>query len=160
MVLLLAGCRQSQSEGSRQDLATVTNVIDGDTIELRINQTEVRVRLLGIDAPESVHPHLPVQCYGPEASTALAELLPVGTAVYIRRDVEVKDHFDRLLLYVYRAEDDLFVNRWLVDQGLADESHYEPNSAKRQELVRAKSSARANSIGLWGNCQGPDQPLE
>ena len=69
-----------------------------------IDGTRERVRLLGVDAPESVHPSVPVQCFGPEASEALGGLLPAGTAVRLERDVESRDRYDRLLLYLYRAD--------------------------------------------------------
>ncbi len=161
-IFLLAGCQSSDSVGSSPDLATgatVSKVIDGDTIEIVLNRKNLRVRLLGVDAPESVHPQLPIQCFGQEASTALSNLLPPGTQVEIERDVQAQDHFDRFLLYVYRADDGLFVNQWLVENGLADESHYEPNVAKRTMLRQAKRRARSGSIGLWGSCDGPDQPI-
>lgn len=163
VVVLFAGCQSSDSVDApqRQDRgATVSEVIDGDTIEVVLNQQSLRVRLLGIDAPESVHPQLPIQCFGPEASAALSDLLPPGTQVELKRDIQAKDHFDRFLLYVFRADDGLFINQWLVENGLADESHYEPNVAKRTELRQAKRRARSGSVGLWGSCDGPDQPIE
>lgn len=138
----------------------MVEVIDGDTVELDFAGGRERVRLLGVDAPESVHPSVPVQCFGREASSALAEMLTAGTEVRVERDAEARDRYDRLLLYLYRADDDLFVNRWLVANGLADTSFYQPNTAHSVELTRARSTARAGGIGLWGSCDGPDQPLE
>ncbi|MEM7273578.1 MAG: thermonuclease family protein [Actinomycetota bacterium] len=139
---------------------TVRFVIDGDTVELDISGAVERVRLLGIDAPESVHPSVPEQCFGAEAAAGLTELLPVGSSVSLVRDVEARDRFGRLLLYLYRTEDGLFVNEWLVRQGLADTSFFEPNTALAPALTSARSAARAESAGLWGACDGPDQPLE
>ena len=76
-------------------------------------------RLLGIDTPETVHPERPVECFGPEASARTAALVPPGTAVRLERDVEARDRYDRVLVYVFRAADGLFVNRALVEEGYA-----------------------------------------
>ena len=140
--------------------AIVVEVVDGDTIDVDIGGARERVRLLGVDAPESVHPSVPVQCFGPEASAALDQLLPAGTPVRLERDVEPRDRYDRLLLYLYRADDDLPVNLWLVRNGLADTAFYDPNTTRSSELDRARAAARSEGAGLWGSCDGPDQPLE
>jgi micrococcal nuclease len=140
--------------------ATVITVVDGDTVELDFAGVMERVRLLGVDAPESVHPSVPVQCFGVEASAGLATLLPPGTAVRVERDVEPRDRYDRLLLYLYRLHDDLFVNRWLVQEGLADTLFYEPNTTLADPLREARSAARSERAGLWGACDGPDQPAQ
>jgi len=90
--------------------ATVARVVDGDTIDVTVNGTEERVRLIGIDTPETVKPNTPVQCYGPEASEHTKELLPPGTPVYLERDLVARDDYGRLLSYVFR-NDGVFVNR-------------------------------------------------
>jgi micrococcal nuclease len=140
--------------------ATVTRVVDGDTVVLAVGGTDERVRLIGVDAPESVAPNVPQQCFGAEAAAALGELLATGTEVRVVRDAEARDRYDRLLLYLYRSADDLFVNRWLVEAGFADAISYEPNVAHEAELNQAKATAVAGGIGLWGQCDGPDQPLD
>lgn len=146
--------------GSNQGRAVVIEVVDGDTVELDIGGHHQRVRLLGVDAPESVHPSVPVQCFGVEASAELSALLPPETEVTIERDVELRDRYDRLLLYLYRAEDGLFVNRWLLDNGLADTLFYDPNHAYRIALTEARATAQRSRHGLWGHCDGPDQPVD
>jgi len=140
--------------------ATVDRVVDGDTVSLIIDGSEERVRLIGIDAPESVDRNSPIHCYGPEASTALKELLPEGTEVYVLRDVEARDRYDRLLLYIYRSSDDLFVNEWLVSEGYAEARGYRPNTTLQPILTEARDDAVENGRGLWGVCDGPEQPLE
>lgn len=139
---------------------TVVYVIDGDTVDMEIDGERERVRLLGIDAPESVHRSVPEQCFGAEAAAALTELLPIGSELTLERDKDPRDRFGRLLLYLYRAEDGLFVNEWLVLNGLADTSFFEPNTARVDTLTSARAEARSSQIGLWGSCDGPDQPLE
>ncbi len=139
--------------------ATVEFVIDGDTVDLLIDGREERVRLIGIDAPESVSRNDPVQCFGPEASDALTGLLPPGTVVTVSRDVEARDRFGRLLLYIHRAEDDLFINRYLIEAGFADALFFDPNTSFEVDFTRVRNDARANGVGLWGSCDGPDEPL-
>ncbi|HEY8547400.1 MAG TPA: thermonuclease family protein, partial [Acidimicrobiales bacterium] len=83
--------------------AVVVHVVDGDTLVVRFRGGgEARLRLIGIDTPESVATDRPNECFGQEASAALAALLPAGTPVRVERDVEPRDRYDRLLGYVYR----------------------------------------------------------
>ncbi len=133
-------------------VAVVVEVVDGDTITVRVGGREERVRLLGIDTPETVAPDSPVECFGPEASARTHELLAPGTAVRLERDVEVRDRFDRLLAHVVRADDGLFVNEVLAAEGLADALVIEPNVAHRDRIAAAVGTARAEGRGLWGAC--------
>ena len=72
--------------------ATVTSVVDGDTIKVRNDVgSTITVRLIGIDTPETKHPSKPVQCFGTEASAKTAELLPPGTRVELESDVQALD---------------------------------------------------------------------
>ncbi len=137
-------------------LAEVVRVVDGDTIVVRIAGAEERVRLIGIDTPESVDPRSPIDCFGPEASAAAKALLPEGTEVRLVRDVEARDRFDRLLAYVYTVDGDTFVNLELAVQGFADVATFPPNVAHTDELVAAVAAARDAGRGLWGACPVPD----
>lgn len=169
-IALSAGaCAGSISSDSRSEnvepsapigIATVERVVDGDTVILDINGQSERVRLIGLDTPESVTPNMPQQCFGAEAAQALSEILPPGTEVRIERDVEARDRFDRLLLYLYRQQDALFINQWLIEQGFAESVSYPPNVAFQSEFDRVRNQARATGTGLWGVCDGPDQPLD
>lgn len=133
--------------------ATVAHVVDGDTVDLKLpgGATE-RVRLLGIDTPETVKPNTPVQCFGPEASARTKALLPPGTAVGIQRDREARDRYGRLLVYLWRSSDRLLVNRSLVEDGFARTLSIEPNTAHRADLAAAAASARQQQRGLWASC--------
>lgn len=133
--------------------ATVTHVVDGDTADLRLpDHATERVRFLGIDTPETVKPNTPVQCYGPEASARTKALLPPGTPVIIQRDQEARDRYGRLLVYIWRAKDRLFVNRSLATDGFARTLSIEPNTAHRSDLAAAAEAARVAGRGLWGTC--------
>ena len=139
--------------------ATVERVVDGDTIVVELQGQRERVRLLGIDTPESVAEDRPDQCYGAEAGAYLTDLLPVGTDVALVRDVEPRDQYDRLLAYVVRTDDQLFVNLDLVDRGFAATLVYPPNDHYADVLRQAERAAVAAGAGLWGVCGGPDVPL-
>jgi micrococcal nuclease len=139
---------------------TVIEVVDGDTIVIEVGGATERLRLLGIDTPESVDPTRPVQCFGPEASARLAELLPPGTPIRVERDTEARDRYGRLLGYVHRADDDLFVNEALLRDGYADLLVMEPNTAYTDALRTALTAARTANAGLWGVCGGADVALD
>ncbi len=140
--------------------ATVVETIDGDTVDVDIAGTREHVRLIGIDTPETKHPTTPVECFGHEASAHVAELLPPGTIVRLERDVEARDRYGRLLAYVYRVDDGLFVNLAQADGGFADALPFPPNVAHRDELAAAVDAARAGGVGLWSACGGPDVPVD
>lgn len=139
-------------DGGRATPARVVAVIDGDTVDLEVAGGRERVRLLGIDTPETVKPDAPVECFGPEASARTHELLAPGTEVLVQRDVEARDRYGRLLAYLWRASDSTFVNRQLLEEGLATTLSIEPNTARRAELARASATARASGTGLWTRC--------
>ena len=139
--------------------ATVERVVDGDTIDVLIGGRQETVRLIGIDAPESVAPTRPVQCFGKEASLHLEAVLPEGTEITLVRDVEARDAYERLLGYVVRSSDGLFVNLELVAAGYAGVLNYPPNDHYATVLARAEAEAVAAGRGLWGHCGGADVPL-
>ncbi len=151
------------SEGGAPTLtpnAIVLSVIDGDTIEVDISGNRTPVRLIGIDTPEKTGGYLPAECGGDAATVRTRELLPPGTNVLLQRDAELYDRYDRLLAYVYRAADGLFVNRYLVLDGYAGTMHFEPNTQHRAVLDAAQSDARADGRGIWTDCGGPDQRID
>ena len=89
---------------------------------------EEPVRYIGIDTPESVKPGSPVECFAKRAS-AFNERLVAGERVRLVRDVEERDRYGRLLAYVYRVRDGLFVNAELVRRGYATVATFPPNVA-------------------------------
>ncbi|MGH9136678.1 MAG: thermonuclease family protein [Acidimicrobiales bacterium] len=154
-VTAVAGCTRSPSAEPAPDVAgrgVVVNVVDGDTLEVDIGGRVERVRLVGIDTPESVDPDRPVECHGPEASALLGELLPTGTEVRLERDEEARDRYGRLLGYVFRTADGLFVNQAIAAAGEAEPLDIPPNTAYRDVIADAVAQARADGLGLWGAC--------
>lgn len=128
----------------------VVHVVDGDTIDVLAGGRRVRVRYIGINAPESVDPRRPVECFGREAAAKNKELVD-GKVVRLERDVSETDRYGRLLRYVYVG--DLFVNAELVRLGYAQAVTYPPD-VKYQELFLAlEREAREAGRGLWGACR-------
>lgn len=139
--------------------ATVSRVVDGDTLVARLGDEEETVRLIGIDTPETKRPGTPVECFGAEAADRLTGLLPEGTVVRLERDREERDRYGRLLAYVHRLPDEVFVNEAMVADGFADAYRVTPNVARAPELAAAAGRARAGGLGLWGRCGGGHEPL-
>lgn len=131
---------------------TIVRVVDGDTVIASFSGHDERIRLIGINTPETVHPNKPVECYGPEASHHTKELLPTGTPIVIQRDVEPRDRYGRLLAYIWRKSDGLFVNLELVADGYARAYPFEPNTSHEQQFADAANNARSQHLGLWGQC--------
>ena len=139
--------------------ATVTSVVDGDTIKVQNDAGGTfTVRLIGIDTPETKHPSKPVQCYGTEASAKTAELLPPGTRVELESDVQALDRYGRNLTYVWREGAMLMVNEQLAAEGYALPLSIPPNVKYAEQFTNAARTARENGLGLWSACV--DQPQE
>ena len=135
-----------------RDVGVVEFVVDGDTIDIDIDGTAERVRLIGIDTPETHTDTGVPECFGPEAFANTRSLLPVGTQVRLVRDVVGRDDYDRLLAYVFRREDDLFVNEAIIAAGYARPLSIAPNTAHGDRFVAAATAAEAGDLGLWGAC--------
>jgi len=160
---LLLGCGDPGTSNSAESSpapaayaanATLVRVVDGDTVEVEVDGQREKVRLIGIDTPETKKPNSPVECFGPEASAFTTSLLPDGTPLLLERDVEARDDYDRLLAYVYRADDGLFVNLEIVAQGYANLLTFPPNVAHVDDFVAAARAAEAADLGLWRACSG------
>jgi len=126
----------------------VVRVIDGDTVKIDYNGRATSVRLIGVDTPETVHPNKPVEVYGKEASNFTKNLL-LGESVYLRFDVDRTDKYGRLLAYLYRAPDGLFVNLEIVRQGYGHA--YTQFPFRHLELFRYYGNrTRTAGKGLYG----------
>ncbi len=140
-------------------------MVDGDTLVVEVTSRvegpgageagrgEARVRLIGIDTPESVDPRRPVQCFGKEASAAMKALVE-GAEVRMVKDVEEADRFDRLLRYVYLGDE--MINARMVSNGYASAFTYPPNVRHADLFVELEREARDNDRGLWSpdTCNG------
>lgn len=139
---------------------TVVDVIDGDTVRIDFGEATESVRLIGIDTPEPSGGFQPTECFGDEASAFTRGLIPEGSAVLVTFDAELRDRFDRLLGYVYRADDGLFVNLSIIENGLAGQMTIEPNSTFSGLFGAAAAEADRAGLGLWRACDGPDDLVD
>ena len=149
---LLVSC-SSGATTENEVLITILKVVDGDTVDIDIKGNTERVRLIGVNTPETKHPTKPIECFGPEASAYLTQLLPKGTHVRIERDIEARDRYGRMLLYLYRESDNLFINLDLVSHGYGIPMSIEPNTFHRNDFVHAAALAETTNEGLWKACR-------
>ena len=129
------------------DPVTVREVIDGDTVDVVVDGEVRRVRLLNVDAPETVDPNESVQCMGPEAAALLSRLLPPGTEVTLEYDVDREDRYGRDLAGVF--VDDTFVNSELARAGVAVAVLFEPNDRFYDVVLAAQHEAEIIGRGLF-----------
>jgi micrococcal nuclease len=138
VALCAAVCGCSATTGDEEadtDTVRVVRVVDGDTIRVALPSGEEAVRYIGIDTPESVKPGAPVECFAKKASAFNARLVD-GERVKLVYDVERRDRYGRLLAYVYRVRDGLFVNAELVRRGFATVATFPPNVRHEREFRR------------------------
>lgn len=136
------------------DVGVVTRIVDGDTIDVHIAGRTERIRFIGINTPEIHVDDGPPECFGPEAAAYTASLLPIGAEVHLTRDVVGRDDYGRLLAYIYRRSDELFVNSALATGGYARPMTIRPNDAYAQEFASETAAADRAGLGLWGACPG------
>jgi micrococcal nuclease len=136
----------------------VHKVVDGDTLQLTYPDSDwyYVTRIVGINAPESVKPNSPVECYGPEASDRLKELLPAGSIVYVTIDETDEDQYGRRLRHVWIRDADtdeaFLVSEIMVRGGYVDARTYRPDVEFDDELMDAERDAQRSDAGLWGAC--------
>jgi micrococcal nuclease len=165
-LLVLPSCSRVYEAGPDpcrpQTRVHVESFVDGDTLDVTVLEgdlegTEERVRLSGVDTPET-HGEGAPECWGQEASDESVSFLE-GQDAYLTFDVECSDFYDRTLAYVYRARDGAFLQRHLVEEGFARACpfpEYDPeNDAFTERLADWEEEARNAGRGLWGEpCYG------
>lgn len=129
----------------------VSRVVDGDTVDIIENGAIVRVRLIGINTPETVDPRRIVECFGKEASQKMKELL-AGGLVRLENDTSqgMYDKYHRRLAYLH-TPDGIFVNLELVKQGYAYEYTYRTPYAYQSDFNVAQDEASLLKRGLWAD---------
>jgi len=134
-----------QTTTKYNDSVLVTRIVDGDTIEV---DGIGKVRLIGVDTPETVDPRKPVQCFGKEATQKTTQML-LGKKVHLESDPSQgeKDKYNRALRYVF-LEDGTNFNKWLIENGYAHEYTYNLPYKYQLEFKSAERSARESRKGL------------
>lgn len=155
---------KSEISASAQNatLYNVVKVVDGDTIDVSINGETKRLRLIGINTPETVDPRTPVECFGKEASDKAKSLL-TGKKVSLEADSTQGelDKYSRLLRYAF-LEDGTNFNLYMIKEGYAYEYTYNTAYKYQKEFKEAQTYAKANNKGLWSSttCNGELKSVE
>jgi micrococcal nuclease len=140
---------QAQQDLPAGEDALVARVIDGDTIEVRVNDTRFTVRYIGIDAPEMKG--APAQTCLSRQATAANRALVQGKTLRLEKDVSEFDKYGRLLRYAY-LPDGTMINAQLVLKGFALAATYPPDVKYVDQLAAAQGQARESNAGLWSKC--------
>lgn len=145
----------NMNPGIGDELVEVIRVVDGDSI---IIERDIEVRLIGINAPESG------ECYFEESRQGLTNLIQ-GKKVYLKKDISGKDDFGRLLRYVFlpsnnEYQDEIFVNRYVLEEGLADIRPLSQDREYRRLLTSSRNQALTSLKGMWGECEGLKEEAE
>ncbi len=135
----------------KREVAYVIQVIDGDTIEVFLNEQALRVRYIGIDCPEIGMPNFDGAA---EANRRLVE----GQIVELERDITDIDQYGRLLRYVY-LQNELLINAELVKLGFAHAVVYPPDVKYQELLSDAEREAQAAGVGLWAPIVATETPV-
>lgn len=141
------------------ETATVEYVVDGDTVDVLVDGKEERVRLIGIDAPESASHEEGVNTEEGEMATEyLRSWLKIGKIVYLQADQEDRDRFDRPLRYMWMEPPDnprdpnevaqKMVNARMVADGYADTMRIEPNTYYAEQFESLKIQAVKQGLGV------------
>lgn len=151
----------SNTNSQSHEKADVVRVVDGDTVVILLNGQEEKVRLIGVDTPESKNNEKArrdssktgesvseIVNLGKEAAQYTKSILPKGTKVTVETDVQPRDRYGRLLAYLY-LENGEMVNSLIIQNGYAQVMTIPPN-VKYEDLFRKlMKEARENNRGLW-----------
>lgn len=151
-----------QCKSQQANLCTVTKIVDGDTLYCSNSSgNEEKVRLIGIDAPESsTNPKTTkdaertgesieiIEELGKKSEAFVESLLPVGKEVRLELDVQVRDKYGRTLAYVY-LPDGTMLNELIVRKGYAHVMTIPPDVRYQELFLEAERDAKENKRGLW-----------
>ena len=158
VVFLFAGCGGSKDA---KDVAVVDKITDGDTFSVFFNERKEKIRLIGIDTPESRRnkrserqsdeenlDQETIVAMGKKAKEFMASLVKNGDKVRLEFDVQERDKYGRFLCYVY-LEDGRMLNEVIIREGYAYPLTIAPNVKYEENFREAFRYARENSRGLW-----------
>jgi len=140
-----------QTTSSTSTPAVVTRVVDGDTIVVLVNGVSEKVRLIGVDTPETVDPRKLVECFGKEASAFTTETL-LSKNITLESDPTQsdRDKYGRLLRYVFLSDGTL-VNKLIITEGYGHEYTYDVPYKYQNEFKQAQTTAKELKKGLWAD---------
>ena len=150
--ILLGDDFANQQSTSQKTKYKLISVIDGDTIRVISNGKKIKVRLLGINAPETGSPgsYRKRECFGVEASSYLKKIISDNDVVILQTDSTQSkyDKYGRLLAYVY-LPNEIEVGEKMIKDGYAYEYTYRHAYKKQKTYKQAEVYARQHNLGLW-----------
>jgi len=157
IIVLVVGYLTTQDDGGGPDrqpsggsvIVEVDRVVDGDTAKVFYEGESEYVRYIGIDTPESVQPDAPVECFGEQSKDFNAGLIE-GQDMKMVFDEEKRDHYGRLLAYVY--VNGKMINAEMLRRGYATTLEISPNTSKASQFRDLEEEARDAGRGLWSAC--------
>ena len=150
-VLGRLGVGPPAADAGAGQVVRVARVVDGDTIKVAGPGGPQTVRYIGMDTPETKKPGTPIQCFGKRASHE-NERLVKNERVRLVVGADPHDRYGRLLAYVFRVRDGMFVNERLLEGGFARTLTIAPNDRYASHFAAVQARARASRTGLWGAC--------
>lgn len=132
----------------KQGFVYVIKVVDGDTFWIDDGKEEIKVRFIGIDAPETRNAGRKKRGYFGKEATAYVKALSEHRWVRLETDIQERDRYKRLLAYVY-LEDGTFLNAHLVENGYAVADTHPPNVKYVDLFVKLQQDAKMGGLGLW-----------
>lgn len=157
LVKTFIGCEDSEGSSPYQE-ALVYDIVDGDTVKVKINDQTYKLRLILVNTPETVHPNKNVEFYGKEASKFTEEQL-LDKTVYLEKDVSETDRYGRLLRYVWLelpseepTDKEIYqycFNSILLEKGYAKLSTHPPDVKYLKQFKTRNRIARQNKAGLY-----------
>ncbi len=148
--------KEEGAPGEKRDKVTLVRVVDGDTIIVKKDGEEVRVRFIGIDTPESVNPDKEKNNeYGKIASNYTKSLLFEGDTLYLEYDKEPTDKYGRTLAYIWQDETStniaFMINAQIIGNGYADVITIKPNTKYAEQFKIMRDNAKKANVGLWAD---------
>lgn len=154
LISMVGICQQAGKNKTNLYEAVVLRVVDGDTIIVALNNREERIRMIGVDAPESVSLNEEENTvWGQAASEYTKSVLEPGTNIWLTFDIEERDQYGRMLAYIWLDSDTENLNhlfqKQLMEEGYALAIRYEPNTKYAAELYAAMEGTISARKGLW-----------
>lgn len=151
IVLVIVGLFRKEADLDRFGPYPVERIVDGDTFIATIDGKSEKIRLIGVDAPESVHPDQRRNTEeGKEVSKYVKNLLE-NRGVYLEYDVSMEDQYDRVLAYVYLEDGKTMLNELLLEEGYAAVMTVQPNSRYADHFYELQKKSQEEKKGIWGN---------
>lgn len=138
---------KEESSSVSGQIYEVLRVVDGDTIQIDYHGTKEKVRFIGIDTPESVHPNGEKNTEAGKIASNYTKELLTGKKVTLEFDVQERDKYGRLLAYVYL--DGEMLNKKLLADGYAQVATFPPNVKYVDEFTKIQRQAKEEQRGLW-----------